>query len=333
MFQTIKQFKLIEPNDKILLGVSGGPDSMAMLTIIQEFQRKLEQELPFTFAVVHVNHGIREEASQDEEFVRDFCQKNQIDFYSIRIDVEKIAHTRKIGIEEAGRKERYQFFDQIAQKIGANKIATAHNQNDKVETMIMNVLRGSGISGLKGIEPMRDNKYIRPLIECNRTEIEEFCQEKNLCPRIDQTNFDNTYTRNKIRNVVIPYLQQEFNPNILTTMDRLAQIVTEEEQYMDSQVQKIYTEIKETEDNHTIILSLSKFNCQEKVIKARIILYTITRLLGTAQGIEKIHIEDIIKLAQNKVGNKWLMPNKKIKVFVKKGQISFGVQEQGSVKA
>ena len=247
--------------------------------------------------------------------------------------MEKIAHTKKIGVEEAGRKERYEFFDQIANKIGANKIATAHNQNDRVETMIMNVVRGSGISGLKGIEPMRDKKYIRPLIECNRSEIEQFCEDNHLVPRIDQTNFDNTYTRNKIRNVVIPYLQQEFNPNILTTMDRLAKIVTEEEEYMDKQVQKIYTEIKEVENQGTIILSLSRFNQQEKVIKARLILYTITRLLGTAQGIEKIHIEDIIKLAQNNVGNKWLTPNKKIKVFVKKGQITFLIQEQGSVKA
>lgn len=327
VFQTIKKYDLIEPNDKILLGVSGGPDSLAMLTLFQEMRQMLENELPFTFAVAHVNHGIRPEAVRDEEFVRDICEKNEIDFYSVCIDVANIAHTKKIGMEEAGRKERYHFFDQVAEKIGANKIATAHNQNDKVETMIMNVLRGSGISGLKGIEPIRNGKYIRPLLECNRDEIEQFCEENHLQPKIDQTNFDNTYTRNKIRNVVIPYLQQEFNPNILTTMDRLAKIVTEEEEYMDKQVQKIYTEIKETEDKHTIILSLPKFNSQEKVIKARIILYTITRLLGTAQGIEKIHIEDIIKLAQNNRGNKWLMPNKKIKVFVKKGQISFWVQE------
>ena len=187
----------------------------------------------------------------------------------------------------------------------------------------MNLLRGSGVSGLKGIEPKRD-KFVRPLIECDRSEIEEYCKERELNPRIDKTNFENIYTRNKVRNVVIPYIKDEFNPNIINTLDRLSKLVCEEEEYIDKQISKIYKNIiiEETK-NKQIILDLKMFNNQEKVIKSKLVLYTITELLGSAQGIEKIHIEDIIKLCGNNIGNKYLTPNKKIKVLVKNHKIYF----------
>ena len=148
-------------------------------------------KIDFQICVAHVNHMIREEAKEDEKYVKNYCEKNGIEFYSKSIDVQKIANNKKIGTEEAGRNARYEFFDEILEKENANKIAIAHNKNDKIETIIMNMLRGSGISGLKGIEPKRENKYIRPLIETERTSIEEYCEEKNLRPRIDKTNFIN----------------------------------------------------------------------------------------------------------------------------------------------
>ena len=188
--------------------------------------------------------------------------------------------------------------------------------------MIMNVLRGSGLLGLKGIEPNR-GKYIRPLIEIEREKIEEYCEEKNLNPRIDKTNFDNTYSRNKVRNVVIPYIKQEFNPNIIKTLDRLSELVKEEDTYVEKQVEKAYKEIFIEENNEEIILNLKKFNNYEKVIKSRIVLYTITRLFGSSKGIEKIHIDDILKLCKNNIGNKFLTPNKNLKVLVKNHKIYF----------
>ena len=269
---------------------------------------------------------IREEAKEDEEYVKNYCIKNDIQFYTKSIDVQKIANTNKISTEEAGRNARYEFFDEVLQKTKGNKIAIAHNKNDKVETIIMNELRGCGIQGLKGIEPIRE-KYIRPLIECERKEIEEYCKENNIEPRIDKTNFENIYTRNKIRNIVIPYIEQEFNPNIIETMDRLSNLVAEQEAYIQKQVEKVYEKIvleERTESNQAeqyIILDLKGFNEQEKVIKSNIILYTITRLFNTTKGIEKIHIEDIIKLCANNVGNKFLTPNKNLKVFIKNGKI------------
>ena len=322
VLKTIKKYNLIENGDKLVLGVSGGPDSISMLNVLREIAEDETIDLKFQIVVSHINHNIRKEAKEDEEFVKKYCDENNIKFFSKSIDVEKIANNSKIGIEEAGRKVRYEFFDEVLKKTNSNKIAIAHNKNDKVETMIMNVLRGSGLLGLKGIEPKR-GKYIRPLIEIEREKIEEYCEEKNLNPRIDKTNFDNTYSRNKVRNVVIPYIKQEFNPNIIKTLDRLSELVKEEDTYVEKQVEKAYQEIFIEGNNEEIILNLKKFNNYEKVIKSRIVLYTITRLFGSSKGIEKIHIDDILKLCKNNIGNKFLTPNKNLKVLVKNHKIYF----------
>ena len=320
--ETIKKYNLIENKDKIVLGISGGPDSMAMLTILDELGKDKKSDLKFEIVVAHINHMIRKEAGEDEAYVKKYCQEKNIEFYSKRIDVQKLANTNKIGTEEAGRIARYEFFDEILQKTNSNKIAIAHNKNDKVETMIMNAMRGTGISGLKGIEAKRE-KYIRPLIECERFEIEDYCKQNKINPRIDKTNFENEYTRNKIRNIAIPYIKKEFNPNIISTLNRLSELVSEEEEYIEKQVEKTYKNILIEESKKQIILNLKEFNKQEKVIKSRLVIYTITRLFGSAKGIEKIHIEDIIKLCHNNIGNKFLTPNKKIKVLVKNHKIYF----------
>ena len=322
VLKTIKKYNLIENGDKIVLAVSGVPDSIAMLDILNEINYDEKINLKFEIIVSHVNHMIRKEATEDEEYVRKYCKEKNIEFYSKSIDVQKLANNNKIGTEEAGRLARYNFFDEILNKTKANKIAIAHNQNDRAETIIMNAIRGSGISGLKGIEAKRE-KYIRPLIECERFEIEEYCNQKQLNPRIDKTNFDNEYTRNKIRNIVIPYIKREFNPNIITTLNRLSELVCEEEEYMEKQIKKAYKNLVLEEEKKQIALDLKKFNQEETVIKSRVVLYTITRLFGTSKGIEKIHIEDIIKLCKNNIGNKYLTPNKSIKILVKNHKIYF----------
>ena len=320
VIKTINKFNLIESGDKLVLGVSGGPDSIAMLNILHEICHSNSE--PMALVVAHINHMIREEANDDEEFVRKFCKNKNIEFYFKRINVKELANNMKIGTEEAGRIARYEFFDEVMKKTGANKIAIAHNKNDNVETIIMNAMRGTGISGLKGIEAKRDN-FIRPLIECDRQEIEDYCEKEQLKPRIDKTNFENEYTRNKIRNVAIPYIKREFNPNIINTLNRLAELIREEDKYIEKQVQIAYDEVKIEEKEREIVLDLKLFNRQEKVIKSRVILYTITRLFKTTKGIEKIHVEDIIKLCENNIGNKYLTPNKKTKILVKNHKIYF----------
>lgn len=328
---TIEKYQLIQEGDKLIVAVSGGPDSICMLDILNKMRRGTEIKTchlnpepmaTFEIVVAHVNHMIREEAKEDEQYVKEYCEKNGIEFYTKSIDVQKIAHTNKIGIEEAGRIARYEFFDGILRKTEATKIAIAHNKNDKIETIFLHILRGSGIEGLKGIEAKRGN-IIRPLIACEREEIEKYCEEKQLNPRVDKTNFENIYHRNKVRNVLIPYVQKEFNPNLITTLERLSDIVVAENEYMEKQTQKAYQEILVQENEKEIIIDLKNFNLQETVIKARLIRYIIKRLFGTTESIEKIHIDDIIKLCEKNIGNKFLMPNKNIKVLVKEHKIFF----------
>ena len=322
VLNTIQKYNLINANDKIVLGVSGGPDSLFMLNILNN----LKQELKIELVVAHINHMIRPEANEEEQFVKEFCEKIDVAFYSKRIEVEKYANNNKIGLEEAGRKIRYEFFEEVLKNVGANKIAIAHNKNDKVETVIMHALRGSGVSGLQGIQP-NNNKIIRPIIEIERAEIEKYCKEQNLNPRIDKSNFDNTYTRNKIRNVVIPYIIKEFNPNFVDTMTRLSEVITEENEFLNKLTEKQYKNILLQENKKEISLDLKKFNELDNIIKKRIILYTVSILRGSSKGIEKVHIEDIVKLCQNNIGNKFLVPNKGLKVLVKDKKILF-IEEQ-----
>lgn len=363
VLSTIKKYNMIKEGDKVVIGVSGGPDSITLLNVLNKFKEKLNIKI----YVAHINHSIRKEADEETEYVREFCKKIGVEFFFKKIDVEQEAKKLKIGTEEAGRNIRYAFFEEVAKKVGANKIATAHNSNDNAETVLMNIIRGTSVSGLKGIEKMRDNKFIRPLIETTRDKIEEYCKIENLNPRYDKSNKENVYTRNKVRNLLIPYIQKEFNPNIIEGINRLSNIATEEERFLNSLVEEEYKRIlikerqesnkkkgkdflletenklveetvqnnneekrniyerKEEINNEEIraILNLKEFNKLDNVIKSRLILYTISNLYDTAVGIEKIHIDDIIKLCNNNIGNKYLTPRKEIKIYVKKGKIFF----------
>ena len=386
VLNTIKKYNLIQENDKIVIGVSGGPDSMCLLHILNGLKEKLN----FEIVVAHINHMIRKEAEEETQYVKNFCDKLGIKCYIKRIDVIDKSNKEKIGTEEAGRKARYDFFEEVLNIVNANKIATAHNENDNAETVLMNIFRGAGTSGLKGIEPIRDNKYIRPIIECERSEIEEYCRVNKLQPKIDKTNFENVYTRNKIRNVLIPEIKKEFNPNIIESLNKLSILARQENNFIQEyaknimenelivekdlenlqqsrnekqnnkicreqtekekiakdklqkeqmqknqiekeeiqrkQLQKEQISKEKTQNNKSIVLNLKKFNQLDDVIKNRLVLETIQRVLGSTQGIEKIHVDDIVKLCSKNIGNKYLTPNKNIKVLVKDGNITFMLQ-------
>lgn len=318
VLKTIKKYNLIEKGDSIVIGVSGGPDSICLLHILNS----LKKDLNIKIYVAHVNHMIREVADMETEYVQEFCKKIGVECFVKKVDILKLASDEKKGTEETGRNVRYEFFNEVLEKTNSNKIATAHNSNDKSETVILNILRGSGISGLKGIEANRNRKYIRPLIEIERDEIEEYCKSNNLDPKYDESNNENIYHRNKVRNEIIPYIKKEFNQNIIKTINRLSEVATEENEYMQKITQEEYEKISK-KDNDDIILDLKRFNNLELVIKRRLILYTINEVLHTTKGIEKINIDDIIKLCNNNIGNKYLLPVKELRVYLKKGKIYF----------
>lgn len=265
---------------------------------------------------------IRAVADSETEFVKGFCEDNGVDCFVKRIDVVGLSEKLKISCEEAGRNVRYDFFDEIFDKVGANKIAIAHNKNDNVETVLMNIMRGSGVSGLKGIEPVRDGKFIRPLIEIDRKSIEQYCVDENLNPKFDESNKENVYTRNKVRNLLIPYIEKEFNPNIIESISRLSDLATQESNFVDNVVDKEFKNTLISYNESEIKLDLKKFNNLDSFIKAKIILKSVAKLFYTTKGIEKVHIEDVIKLCERNIGNKYLTPNKNLKFFIKKGVIT-----------
>jgi len=321
IYDFVTKYKLIENGDRLVLGVSGGPDSICMLDILYKISKKIN----FEIVTCHINHGLRENAIKDEEFVKNFCENIRVECFIKHSNVKKIAQSQKLGLEETGRIVRYEFFNEILEKTNSNKIAIAHNSNDRVETIIMNLLRGTGTRGIIGIEKM-NGKYIRPLIEITRGEIEQYLKENNITARHDESNDDNIYTRNKIRNIVIPYIEKEFNPNIIETFKRLSDISAEQESYLEKQTQRIYQQLcieeKIEKGNSEIKINLKEFNKQDVFIQKRLILYAISKIFGSSKGIEKVHIDDIIKLCNNNIGNKFLTPNKFTKIVIKKKQLT-----------
>ena len=206
------------------------------------------------------------------------------------------------------------------EKEKCTKIATAHTSNDNAETVIMNMVRGSGVNGLKGIEPIREN-IIRPLIDVTRREIEEYCETNNLNPKHDESNDELLYTRNKVRLELIPYIEKNINSNVISNINRMSKLVLEEESYIDKKVEEAFESCLITQNDEILVCNLRMFNKLDIVIRKRLILKFIIKILGNAKDIEKVHVDDIVKLCENNVGGKYLTPNKHIKVSVGKGKI------------
>ena len=171
VLKTIEQNKMFNEGDRVIIAVSGGPDSIALLHILNA----LKSRLKITLFVAHVNHCLRDDESDgDEEYVKNFCKKLNIEFRSKRVNIEKISKLKNISHESAGREERYEFFKELKEQLAAQKIAIAHNSNDQAETVLMRIMRGTGMEGLVGIKPVRDNIFVRPLINNTRYEIEKY---------------------------------------------------------------------------------------------------------------------------------------------------------------
>lgn len=290
---TIVKYDMISYGDEIVIGFSGGPDSLALLHILLS----IKEEYNLTLHAAHINHMIRgEEALRDEEFCRRFCRENGITFHLLREDVNSLAKKLKITSEEAGRKVRYEFFNNIIESNPNGKIALAHNLNDNGETIIMRFLRGSSLLGMSGISPKRDN-IIRPIIECKRCEIESYCSEHNLNPVIDSTNLQEVYTRNKIRLNLIPYIMKNFNNNILENLNTNSLIARDEEDFLSSIAVNSAEKIKLANG-----YSRDEFNDLHIALRRRVLRTIIGNTIGDINGIESKHIDmllDFIKSGES----------------------------------
>lgn len=299
----IKEYNMINIGDKVVVGVSGGPDSMCLLNVLCF----LRSEYKLTIIVAHINHCLRgNDSDDDEEFVRNYCKEENIEFYSTKIDIHSLAKEKGISCESAGREVRYSFFYRIYKETGANKIALAHHANDQAETILMRLIRGTGMEGLSGIKPVRDNIYIRPLINIYRDEIEKYCTENNIYTRTDKTNFESIYTRNKIRLDLIPYVNNMFDCDITKSLCRLSSIIREDNDYLDKVTKEKYDKYC-IRDNDKIIITNEAFREHEAIL-SRIIRMSIDSLCGNLNDIEKHHISDIINLQKRNTGKIALLP-------------------------
>ncbi|MDP4092290.1 MAG: tRNA lysidine(34) synthetase TilS [Bacillota bacterium] len=292
VLETIKEHRLIEENSKIVIGVSGGPDSICLLSILNS----LSSELGISLAAVHINHMLRgEDALKDEEYVREFCSKAGIPVFVEHCDIKALARNQSLSIEEAGREARYNEFYKIAEKISAKAIAVAHNSNDQAETVLMNIIRGTGLTGLKGMDYKR-GIIIRPLLNVTREEIEEYCKSHNLNPRTDSSNFENYYTRNKIRLELLPAVRDIFKTDISRRILRMSELIREDADFIEDTVIKVYNNCILKQDSNSVELRIDALKANHPAIVKSVLRKAIEGLKGDLKGIEYIHIRNIIEM-------------------------------------
>lgn len=314
--KTIQKYSLIQKNDRVVVAVSGGPDSVALLLLLNE----LKQEYNLQLYIAHLNHQFRgKEAEADAWFVQSLAKQLKIPYLSKSVNIPELAKKNKKSPEEMAREIRYAFLQDIAKKKQANIIALGHNADDQVETILMWMLRGSGIEGLTGMEIARKSevsstKYqvprrgvckcksevyiIRPLLETSRKEILEYLKEKKQKYRVDKTNLKSIYLRNRIRNQLIPQLEKEYNPNLKETLFRTATILRDELAYFDSAAGMIFGCIRNRERTDCIAIKLSEFRQLDKAIHRHLVRKAILLVSGTLTGFGFDHIEAVLELAK-----------------------------------
>lgn len=294
--KAIKKYAMIEKKDRIVAAVSGGPDSMALLKVLEV----ISPEYELTLCAAHLNHGMRAEAAdQEEDFVRKYCRNAGIDFESKRIHVPTLKKGTGKSIEEIAREERYDFLMHIALKYGAQKIALGHHLQDQTETVIMNFLRGSGAEGLKGMSPVRDGIFIRPLLGIRKEEILDFLEDARLTYIVDPSNESNVYLRNRIRHGLVPELKKQFNPNLEKTLGAMSEIMRLENDYMETVTGKILADWGVTLPDKEIRIKRADLVCLHPAIQNRIIKKLLKQFSPFGKGIGYIHIQAVVNLAGN----------------------------------
>lgn len=303
VIKTIEKHNLIIPHDKILVGLSGGADSVTLLHILYS----LSEKYSLTLYAAHINHNMRPTAKRDEDFSRNLCEKLGIEFFVKSADVNAFAKEKSISGEEAGRIIRYDFFDEICKKYKITKIATAHNQNDSAETILMNFIRGSGLKGLIGIPYKRDN-IIRPILDLSRDEIENYCKENSLEFMTDETNLTNVYTRNKLRLDVIPYIQNNINSNFTNRIVENSDIIAEENDFIEQYAYNLFTEAIKYENGIYSINSKLLKDCHTAVLR-RIMMMYLAKVYNTQKHLERKFIDSSISLMKGQSGKILNLPD------------------------
>lgn len=290
--ETIIKERLIENGDNVVVALSGGPDSVFLFTILC----KLKKTFKFRLYAAHVNHMYRgEDAYRDEVFVQNLCIANGVKLYIKRKNAMEYATELGMTGEEAGRKLRYDFFEEISEKLGKTKIAVAHNLDDQAETVLQRVIRGSGIDGLAAMDFKKGN-IIRPILNITRKEIVEYLNADKIEYCVDYTNDLPIYGRNKIRLNLLPELENTYNHNIKNGLFRLSQNMRDDKQIIEKYIDKIYLKVLEKKNAKELSLNLKKTIEYEDYEIFRLLRKSISEFKGSNVNIERKHLENAITL-------------------------------------
>jgi tRNA(Ile)-lysidine synthase len=292
----IRENAMAEPGMKVLVGFSGGADSTALLLSLYEMRQLLEIEL----MAVHVNHGIRQDAGEDALFTEEFCKTRGIQYFVLEENVPELSKKWDMTEEEAGRKLRYDAFSRIAKENGAERIAVAHHQNDVAETLLLNLLRGTGLHGAGAIRPVRDN-IIRPLLCVSRREIEDYLAEKEQSFCRDYTNDENFHTRNIIRNILIPEMERSINPAAASHLCRAAAEFARADEYISGAGDVFFQKTVDVAKDK-VVIDLSELKDAPPIIKSQVVLKAFEQITANRKDITASHVDSIMKLMEDTRG-------------------------------
>jgi tRNA(Ile)-lysidine synthase len=304
--KTIQKYNLLKKGDRVVVALSGGPDSTALLAILSA----IAKEMNLTLIVAHFNHGLRgRESDADERFSHKLAATMGWVFCSAKMDRKH--HGKGVSPEEYFRRERYGFLSEIARDHGAQKIALGHNLNDQAETVLLHFLRGSGLEGLRGIQPKRDEKIIRPLLEVSREEIIAYLKTSAIKYRQDASNKNIRYLRNQIRAELIPYLRNKYNPNIEASLSQMAELLRNEDEFIKDQVARSLRKVFIQKDANHVALKLNVINKLPPAIRWRLFKTVLEEFSPDKNGISYRHVKSLDGMARNsESGKKIILPMK-----------------------
>lgn len=283
----IRRYRMLDDGDLVVVAVSGGPDSLALLHVLRLLRASTYPRL--RLHVAHLNHRLRgEESDADEEFVRQVAEQLDLPVTTARVDVAARAEHQRRNVEEVGREMRYQFLRDVARDLGAQRIATGHTLTDQAETVLLRLIRGTGGDGLSAIHPVVDDLIIRPLLGVRREETRAFCQQLGIAVREDRTNFDLALTRNRIRLEVLPLLSQ-LNPQVVDALGRVAENLRLDEEYLDQLVRSVWSEVAVRAERERVALSVERLNALHPALRRRLIRRTVAELRGHSRRLTQAH--------------------------------------------